>query len=98
MAKNPKSFRMSDKATENLRWLVDASGANETAVIEMALAYFRKGFAMSAEPAPWEFPPDPWDTKPPEIEDCPPAREEDGQPAEMAAEIFRPRKKRKRKH
>ena len=44
MAKNPKSFRLSDKATENLRWLVEASGSNETAVIELALAYFRQGF------------------------------------------------------
>jgi hypothetical protein len=62
MAKNPKSFRLSDKATENLRWLVDASGANETAVTELALAFLRQGFYSFAEPSPEELldiPPEP---------------------------------------
>lgn len=57
MAKNPKSFRLSDKATDNLRWLVEASGSNETAVIELALAYFRQGFVPLGDVSDgWDVP------------------------------------------
>ena len=47
MSKSPKAFRLSKQAIEALRWLVSETGANETAIVEMALVRFRKTFEKS---------------------------------------------------
>jgi ABC-type uncharacterized transport system YnjBCD substrate-binding protein len=44
MTKSPKSFRLSDRAIENLHFMVASTGANETALVEMALALLRHSF------------------------------------------------------
>jgi hypothetical protein len=42
MTKSPKAFRLSDQALESLRFLVSETGSNETAIVEMALAFLKK--------------------------------------------------------
>ena len=41
MTKTPKAFRLSEKATESLSWLVAQTGTNETAIVEMSLAFLK---------------------------------------------------------
>lgn len=47
--KTSKAFRLSDQALDNLETIKAASGANETAVIEMALAALAKGLTKESE-------------------------------------------------
>ena len=42
MAKTAKTFRLSEQAVERLKSLHKTTGANETAIIEIALAMFQK--------------------------------------------------------
>jgi hypothetical protein len=46
MNKSPKAFRLSGQAIEALKWLVAQTGANETAIVEMALVHFRKQYQV----------------------------------------------------
>ena len=40
MAKSSKSFRLSQQAISSLEWITSETGANETAIIELSLAFF----------------------------------------------------------
>lgn len=42
--KNSKSFRLSVQALDALRYLSSETGANETAILEMSLAFYRKAY------------------------------------------------------
>lgn len=42
--KTSKSFRLSSQALQALSYLSDETGTNETAIIELALAYYRKAY------------------------------------------------------
>lgn len=44
MSKTAKSFRLSPQALETLAHLVKLTGSNETAIVEISLAHFRKTF------------------------------------------------------
>lgn len=52
MAKQSKSFRLSDQAQENLRLLVKETGSSETALVEIALAFLVKAFRASSASRP----------------------------------------------
>lgn len=41
MTKSPKAFRLSEQALESLNWLVAQTGTNETAIVEMSLAFLK---------------------------------------------------------
>lgn len=45
--KTAKTFRLSAQAVQNLRMLADETGANETAIIEIALALFGQAIRRS---------------------------------------------------
>ena len=51
MSKSPKAFRLSEQALESLRWLVAETGTNETAIVEMSLAFLKRELSRS-EPKP----------------------------------------------
>jgi hypothetical protein len=40
MTKSSKSFRLSEQAISSLQWVASETGANETAIIELSLAFF----------------------------------------------------------
>ena len=40
MTKSSKSFRLSEQAISSLQWIASETGANETAIIELSLAFF----------------------------------------------------------
>jgi hypothetical protein len=42
MTKTPKAFRLSEQATESLKWLVAKTGTTETAIVEMSLAFLKQ--------------------------------------------------------
>jgi len=42
MTKTPKAFRLSEQATESLKWLVAKTGITETAIVEMSLAFLKQ--------------------------------------------------------
>jgi predicted DNA-binding protein len=42
--KTSKSFRLSSQALQALSYLSSETGANETAIIEIALAYYRRAY------------------------------------------------------
>jgi len=44
MSKTAKSFRLSPQALETLAYLAGLTGSNETAIVEISLAHFRKTF------------------------------------------------------
>ncbi len=50
MAKRAKAFRLSEQAVAHLAALVEWTGSSETAVVEMALAYYDRH--VSRGPAP----------------------------------------------
>jgi hypothetical protein len=45
--KTSKAFRLSQQALEALRYLSEQTGSNETAILEMSLAYYRRAFDNS---------------------------------------------------
>jgi hypothetical protein len=53
--KTSKSFRLSEQAQENLRQIFNLTGSNDTAIVEMSLAFFAK-MLLSQKPA---TPPEP---------------------------------------
>jgi len=42
MTKTPKAFRLSEQATESLKWLVAKTGTTETAIVELSLAFLKQ--------------------------------------------------------
>jgi len=53
MTKSPKAFRLSEQATESLAWLVAQTGTNETAIVEMSLAFLKHSLEVKKlEPKP----------------------------------------------
>ena len=42
--KTSKSFRLSVQALSSLQYLADETGANETAILEIALAHYRQAY------------------------------------------------------
>jgi len=60
--KTAKTFRLSNQAVESLRTLVEITGTNETAIIEIALAHFSQ--VLKGQPA--GYVPEP----PPDFPDC----------------------------
>jgi len=46
MAKSPKSYRLSDQALDSLQWLTSKTGTNETAIIEMSIAFLKQKFEV----------------------------------------------------
>ena len=42
--KNSKSFRLSVQALSALHYLAEETGANETAIVEIALSHYRKAY------------------------------------------------------
>jgi len=42
--KTSKSFRLSSQALQALSYLSDETGTNETAIVEIALAYYRRAY------------------------------------------------------
>jgi hypothetical protein len=58
MSKTAKSFRLSPQALETLAHLVGLTGSNETAIVEISLAHFRKTFdhAPIEKPKPVSVP------------------------------------------
>ena len=53
MTKSPKAFRLSEQATESLAWLVAQTGTNETAIVEMSLAFLKHSLEVKkTEPLP----------------------------------------------
>ena len=53
MTKSPKAFRLSEQALESLSWLVSETGTNETAIVEMSLAFLKRSLQnQKAEPIP----------------------------------------------
>ena len=42
--KTSKSFRLSSQALQALAYLSDETGTNETAIVEIALAYYRRAY------------------------------------------------------
>jgi hypothetical protein len=42
--KNSKAFRLSEEAVKALAYLSEQTGTNETAIVEMALAFYRQAF------------------------------------------------------
>ena len=61
MSKKPKSFRLSEQAQKHLSEIVEVTGTNETAIVEMALAFLlniirtKKAMVLPPEP-PSNFP------------------------------------------
>lgn len=45
--KTSKAFRLSEQAMEALRYLSEQTGTNETAILEMSLAHYRRAFDNS---------------------------------------------------
>jgi len=46
MTKTPKAFRLSEQATESLKWLVAKTGTTETAIVEMSLAFLKQSLEV----------------------------------------------------
>jgi hypothetical protein len=46
MTKSPKAFRLSEQATESLKWLVAKTGTTETAIVELSLAFLRQSLEV----------------------------------------------------
>jgi hypothetical protein len=46
MSKTPKAFRLSEQATESLKWLVAKTGTTETAIVELSLAFLRQSLEV----------------------------------------------------
>jgi hypothetical protein len=46
MTKSPKAFRLSEQATESLKWLVAKTGTTETAIVELSLAFLKQSLEV----------------------------------------------------
>lgn len=49
MTKLPKAFRLSEQATESLKWLVAQTGTNETAIVELSLAFLKHSLEVKKQ-------------------------------------------------
>ena len=68
MTKTAKTFRLSSQAVQSLARLVEVTGSNETAIVEMALVRFGQFMARDTTDDPDVPPPempDGWEPEPP---------------------------------
>jgi hypothetical protein len=49
MPKLSKAFRLSEQATESLKWLVAQTGTTETAIVELSLAFLKHSLEIKKQ-------------------------------------------------